>query len=86
MLRKNWLLKVRHPFVTAAEVLPIDSTFFLISSFLGFSNSYYFSYLFGTDLFPFSFLFLQILLPTIVMLLLIAVRTRVDTKIHPAQP
>ncbi|GKU89849.1 hypothetical protein SLEP1_g3933 [Rubroshorea leprosula] len=46
MLRKNWLLKVRHPFVTAAEIL----------------------------------------LPTIVMLLLIAVRTRVDTKIHPAQP
>lgn len=46
MLRKNWLLKIRHPFVTAAEIL----------------------------------------LPTIVMLLLIAVRTRVDTKIHPAQP
>ncbi|XP_037492924.1 ABC transporter A family member 1 isoform X1 [Jatropha curcas] len=46
MLRKNWLLKIRHPFVTAAEIL----------------------------------------LPTIVMLLLIAVRTRVDTQIHPAQP
>ncbi|KAH9679350.1 ABC transporter A family member 1 [Citrus sinensis] len=46
MLRKNWLLKVRHPFVTAAEIL----------------------------------------LPTVVMLLLIAVRTRVDTRIHPAQP
>ncbi|KAJ8755578.1 hypothetical protein K2173_022157 [Erythroxylum novogranatense] len=46
MLRKNWLLKIRHPFVTCAEIL----------------------------------------LPTIVMLLLIAVRSRVDTKIHPAQP
>ncbi|XP_048226165.1 ABC transporter A family member 1 isoform X2 [Ricinus communis] len=46
MLRKNWLLKIRHPFVTLAEIL----------------------------------------LPTIVMLLLIAVRTRVDTRIHPAQP
>ncbi|KAJ9184819.1 hypothetical protein P3X46_004507 [Hevea brasiliensis] len=46
MLRKNWLLKIRHPFVTAAEIL----------------------------------------LPTIVMLLLIAIRTRVDTRIHPAQP
>ncbi|XP_043815842.1 ABC transporter A family member 1 isoform X2 [Manihot esculenta] len=46
MLRKNWLLKIRHPFVTAAEIL----------------------------------------LPTVVMLLLIAVRTRVDTRIHPAQP
>uniref|UniRef100_A0A1J3IH85 ABC transporter A family member 1 n=1 Tax=Noccaea caerulescens TaxID=107243 RepID=A0A1J3IH85_NOCCA len=44
MLRKNWLLKTRHPFVTSAEIL----------------------------------------LPTVVMLLLIAVRTRVDTKIHPA--
>ncbi|XP_031398981.1 ABC transporter A family member 1 isoform X1 [Punica granatum] len=46
MLRKNWLLKTRHPFATAAEIL----------------------------------------LPSIVMLLLIAVRTRVDTQIHPAQP
>ncbi|KAL2225965.1 UNVERIFIED_CONTAM: ABC transporter A family member 1 [Sesamum indicum] len=46
MLRKNWLLKIRHPFVTCAEVL----------------------------------------LPTIVMLLLIAVRTRVDTQLHPPQP
>ncbi|KAI9080732.1 hypothetical protein K1719_037245 [Acacia pycnantha] len=46
MLWKNWLLKIRHPFVTSAEIL----------------------------------------LPTLVMLLLIAVRTRVDTKIHPAQP
>ncbi|CAA7057158.1 unnamed protein product [Microthlaspi erraticum] len=44
MLRKNLLLKTRHPFVTSAEIL----------------------------------------LPTVVMLLLIAVRTRVDTKIHPA--
>ncbi|ESQ52886.1 hypothetical protein EUTSA_v10016127mg [Eutrema salsugineum] len=44
MLRKNWLLKTRHPFVTSAEIL----------------------------------------LPTVVMLLLIAVRTRVDTTIHPA--
>ncbi|CAN8286970.1 unnamed protein product [Cochlearia groenlandica] len=44
MLRKNWLLKIRHPFVTSAEIL----------------------------------------LPTVVMLLLIAVRTRVDTRIHPA--
>lgn len=46
MLRKNWLLKVRHPFITCAEIL----------------------------------------LPTVVMLMLIAVRTRVDTKIHPVQP
>ncbi|VVB03041.1 unnamed protein product [Arabis nemorensis] len=40
MLRKNWLLKTRHPFI---------------------------------------------LLPTVVMLLLIGVRTRVDTRIHPAR-
>ncbi|PPD73624.1 hypothetical protein GOBAR_DD29449 [Gossypium barbadense] len=46
MLRKNWLLKIRHPFITAAEIL----------------------------------------LPTIVILLLIGIRTRVDTQIHPAQP
>ncbi|KAJ4969915.1 hypothetical protein NE237_003014 [Protea cynaroides] len=46
MLRKNWLLKIRHPFVTCAEIL----------------------------------------LPTLVMLMLIGVRTRVDTQIHPAQP
>ncbi|KAL2535052.1 ABC transporter A family member 1 [Abeliophyllum distichum] len=46
MLRKNWLLKIRHPFITCAEIL----------------------------------------LPTVVMLLLIAVRTRVDTQIHPPQP
>ncbi|CAN6443979.1 unnamed protein product [Victoria cruziana] len=46
ILQKNWLLKCRHPFTTAAEVL----------------------------------------LPTIVMLLLIAVRTRVDTEVHPSQP
>ncbi|KAH1258082.1 ABC transporter A family member 1 [Glycine max] len=46
MLRKNWLLKIRHPFVTAAEIL----------------------------------------LPTIVLLLLVAVRTKVDTQIHPVQP
>ncbi|KAK4412941.1 ABC transporter A family member 1 [Sesamum alatum] len=46
MLRKNWLLKIRHPFVTCAEIL----------------------------------------LPTVVMLLLIAVRTRVDTQLHPPQP
>ncbi|CAN6577001.1 unnamed protein product [Malus baccata var. baccata] len=46
MLWKNWLLKVRHPFVTCAEIL----------------------------------------LPTVVMLLLIAVRMHVDTQIHPAQP
>ncbi|KFK37012.1 hypothetical protein AALP_AA4G200700 [Arabis alpina] len=45
MLRKNWLLKIRHPFVTSAEIL----------------------------------------LPTVVMLLLIAVRTKVDTRIHPAR-
>uniref|UniRef100_A0A1D1XQT2 ABC transporter A family member 1 n=1 Tax=Anthurium amnicola TaxID=1678845 RepID=A0A1D1XQT2_9ARAE len=45
MLRKNWLLKIRHPFTTAAELL----------------------------------------LPTVVMLLLIGVRTRVDTQIHPVQ-
>ena len=30
-------------------------------------------------------IFWQILLPTVVMLLLIAVRTQVDTQIHPAQ-
>ncbi|RDX60255.1 PRA1 family protein H, partial [Mucuna pruriens] len=42
MLRKNWLLKIRHPFVTVAEIL----------------------------------------LPTIVLLLLAAVRTQVDTQIH----
>ncbi|XP_057718264.1 ABC transporter A family member 1 isoform X1 [Arachis stenosperma] len=46
MLRKNWLLKIRHPFVTAAEIL----------------------------------------LPTVVLLLLVAVRTQVDTQIHPAEP
>ncbi|XP_042485746.1 ABC transporter A family member 1 isoform X1 [Macadamia integrifolia] len=46
MLRKNWLLKIRHPFVTCCEIL----------------------------------------LPTLVMLMLIGVRTRVDTQIHPAQP
>ncbi|KAG7961902.1 hypothetical protein I3843_09G039100 [Carya illinoinensis] len=46
MLRKNWLLKIRHPFATLAEIL----------------------------------------LPTVVMLLLIAIRTRVDTQIHPARP
>lgn len=45
MLRKNWLLKIRHPFVTFAEIM----------------------------------------LPTIIMLMLIAVRTQVDTQIHPAQ-
>ncbi|XP_057982078.1 ABC transporter A family member 1 [Malania oleifera] len=46
MLRKNWLLKIRHPFVTSAEIF----------------------------------------LPTVVMLMLIGVHTRVDTRIHPAQP
>ncbi|KAL3632486.1 Phospholipid-transporting ATPase abca1 [Castilleja foliolosa] len=45
MLRKNWLLKIRHPFITFAEIL----------------------------------------LPTVVMLLLIAVRTSVDTQLHPPQ-
>lgn len=45
MLRKNWLLKIRHPYVTAAEIL----------------------------------------LPAIVLLLLAAVRTHVDTQIHPVQ-
>lgn len=45
MLRKNWLLKIRHPYITLAEVL----------------------------------------LPLVVMLMLMAVRTQVDTKIHPAQ-
>ncbi|XP_031098016.1 ABC transporter A family member 1 [Ipomoea triloba] len=45
MLRKNWLLKIRHPYITCAEIL----------------------------------------LPTIVMLLLIGVRTQSDTQIHPAQ-
>ncbi|MED6170830.1 ATP-binding cassette sub- A member 1 [Stylosanthes scabra] len=46
MLRKNWLLKIRHPFVTAAEIL----------------------------------------LPAVVLLLLVIVRTQVDTQIHPAEP
>ncbi|CDP14120.1 unnamed protein product [Coffea canephora] len=45
MLRKNWLLKIRHPFVTLTEIL----------------------------------------LPTVVMLLLIAVRSQTDLRIHPAQ-
>ncbi|KAJ4767254.1 ABC transporter A family member 1 [Rhynchospora pubera] len=45
MLRKNWLLKIRHPFTT----------------------------------------FTEILLPTFVMLMLIAISTRVDTRIHPVQ-
>lgn len=45
MLRKNWLLKIRHPYITLAEIL----------------------------------------LPLVVMLMLIAVRTQVDTKIHPAE-
>jgi len=45
MLRKNWLLKIRHPWVT----------------------------------------FFEIMLPTIVMLMLIAVRTKVDTTLHPTQ-
>ena len=36
--------------------------------------------------FLFIFYFLQILLPTVVMLMLIAVRTQVDTKVHQAQP
>ncbi|XP_047311317.1 ABC transporter A family member 1 [Impatiens glandulifera] len=46
MLRKNWLLKIRHPFITASEII----------------------------------------LPTVVMLMLIAVRTQVDTELHPVQP
>ncbi|KAJ8499332.1 hypothetical protein OPV22_009884 [Ensete ventricosum] len=45
MLRKNWLLKIRHPFATCAEIL----------------------------------------LPTIVMLMLIGIRSRADTQIHPVQ-
>ncbi|KAM0948803.1 putative ABC transporter, AAA+ ATPase domain, ABC transporter A [Dioscorea sansibarensis] len=45
MLRKNWLLKIRHPASTCTEIL----------------------------------------LPTIVMLLLIAVRSRVDTRVHPVE-
>ncbi|XP_076938168.1 ABC transporter A family member 1-like, partial [Bidens hawaiensis] len=45
MLRKNWLLKIRHPCITLAEIL----------------------------------------LPLVVMLMLIAIRTQVDTKIHTAQ-
>lgn len=45
MLRKNWLLKIRHPWITAAEIL----------------------------------------LPTVVMLMLMLVRTRVDTTLHQAQ-
>lgn len=46
MLRKNWLLKIRHPFITFSEIV----------------------------------------LPTVVMLMLIAVRTQVDTRLHRAQP
>lgn len=45
MLRKNWLLKTRHPWVTLVEIM----------------------------------------LPAFVMFMLIAVRTRVDTKLHPTQ-
>ncbi|MFS7977586.1 putative ABC-type sulfate transporter [Helianthus anomalus] len=45
MLRKNCLLKIRHPYITLAEIL----------------------------------------LPLVVMLMLMAIRTQVDTKIHPAQ-
>ncbi|KAJ9543250.1 hypothetical protein OSB04_022957 [Centaurea solstitialis] len=45
MLRKNWLLKIRHPYITLSEIL----------------------------------------LPLVVMLMLMAVRTQVDTKIHPAE-
>ncbi|XP_047959280.1 ABC transporter A family member 1 [Salvia hispanica] len=45
MLRKNWLLKIRNPFVTCAEIL----------------------------------------LPTIVLLLLVAIRSKVDTTLHPPQ-
>ncbi|XP_042053846.1 ABC transporter A family member 1-like isoform X2 [Salvia splendens] len=45
MLRKNWLLKIRNPFVTFAEIL----------------------------------------LPTIVLLLLVAIRSKVDTTLHPPQ-
>ncbi|WOK95548.1 ABC transporter A family member 1 [Canna indica] len=45
MLRKNWLLKIRHPFATFAEIL----------------------------------------LPTVVMLMLIGIRSRADTQIHPVQ-
>ncbi|PKU66066.1 ABC transporter A family member 1 [Dendrobium catenatum] len=45
MLHKNWLLKIRHPLTTLAEIL----------------------------------------LPTIIMLSLIAVRSTVDTQIHPVQ-
>ncbi|XP_020590496.1 ABC transporter A family member 1 isoform X2 [Phalaenopsis equestris] len=45
ILRKNWLLKIRHPFTTLAEIL----------------------------------------LPTVIMLSLIAVRSTMDTQMHPAQ-
>lgn len=45
MLRKNLLLKIRHPFITCAEIL----------------------------------------LPAIVLLLLVAIRSRVDTKLHPPE-
>ncbi|KAH6832483.1 ATP-binding cassette A1 [Perilla frutescens var. hirtella] len=45
MLRKNWLLKIRHPFITCAEIL----------------------------------------LPAIVLLLLVAIRSRVDTQLHPPE-
>lgn len=45
ILRKNWLLKIRHPFTTLTEIM----------------------------------------LPTIIMVLLIAIRSTVDTQIHPAQ-
>ncbi|KAH9621200.1 hypothetical protein KSS87_008656 [Heliosperma pusillum] len=46
MLRKNWLLKIRHPYLT----------------------------------------FTEIFLPTVVMLMLMAVQTQVDTRMHSAQP
>lgn len=39
----------------------------------------------GTKLL-YLFLCWQIVLPTVVMLMLIAVRTQVDTRLHPAQP
>ncbi|KAG5055117.1 hypothetical protein JHK85_007627 [Glycine max] len=97
MLRKNWLLKIRHPFVTAAEVISLFP-------FLNYSVLLNFNLLFplhvSQSLAPYSLtLFLlfsdfdpllnltdSILLPTIVLLLLVAVRTKVDTQIHPVQP
>ena len=81
MLRKNWLLKTRHPFVTSAEV----SLSLSQHSSCIFTDRKSVSFILKVYLFLLLLLLLKILLPTVVMLLLIAVRTRVDTTIHPAR-